>query len=190
MSNAAKTPWSDNPNAPMIPYALYLGEKAYFAGFLLGAIFYGAQTYVRLSTLILISFIPPNTLGIVIVLFFQCMGAFFDPVNRVRGGIQWVLVIHTAAMFLFATMYTAMSSNIQSISFIDNRAFPASINGVPGPIGYQFFIHDKAVGIAPTPTILLINWLADGLLVTPSDSVARASCINRPASSTVAMLCM
>ena len=118
------------------------------------------------------------------------MGAFFDPVNRVRGGIQWVLVIHTAAMFLFATMYTAMSSNIQSISFIDNRAFPASINGVPGPIGYQFFIHDKAVGIAPTPTILLINWLADGLLVTPSDSAARASCINHPPSSTVAMLCM
>ena len=45
MSNPATMPWSDNPNAPNIPRILYLGEKAYFAGFLLGAIFYGTQTY-------------------------------------------------------------------------------------------------------------------------------------------------
>ena len=45
MSNSATTLWSDNPNAPKIPCVLYLGEKAYFAGFLIGAIFYGTQTY-------------------------------------------------------------------------------------------------------------------------------------------------
>ena len=61
MSNSTTTPWSDNPNAPKIPYALYLGEKAYFAGFLIGAIFYGTQTYVRRTIL---AFIVLITLGL------------------------------------------------------------------------------------------------------------------------------
>jgi len=36
-------PWSDNPNAPQIPYDLYFGEKANFAGILVGAILYGTR---------------------------------------------------------------------------------------------------------------------------------------------------
>lgn len=46
MADSAMRPWSNNPYAPQIPYVLYLGEKAYFAGFLMGAIFYGTLTYV------------------------------------------------------------------------------------------------------------------------------------------------
>ena len=118
------------------------------------------------------------------------MGAFFDPVNRAKGGTKWGFIAHTAAMFSLATIYTAMSSNIQSISFIDNREFPASVNGVPGPVGYQFFLHSKAIGIAPTPMILLNNWLADGLLVILSVPVDRISRIDRSPSFIVATLCM
>ena len=131
-----------------------------------------------------------RALGIVIVLFFQCMGAFFDPVNRSRGGTKWGFVAHTAAMFSFATIYIAMSSNIQSVSFIDNREFPASVNGVSGPVGYQFFISSEAICITPTLTILLNNWLADGLLVTLYNSVPRVFGINCFSSSIVAMLYM
>jgi len=36
-------PWSNNPNAPQIPYELYFGEKANFAGILIGAILYGTR---------------------------------------------------------------------------------------------------------------------------------------------------
>ena len=94
------------------------------------------------------------------------MGALFDPVNRARGGIKWGLVAHTIAMFLFVTVYTGMSFNIQSISFIDNRNFPGAADGTPpGPVGYRSFIHSKAIGIAPTPMLLINNWLADGLWV-------------------------
>ena len=94
------------------------------------------------------------------------MGALFDPSNRARGGIKWGLVAHTAAMFSFATAYAAMSFNIQSISFIDNRNFPGTAGDMPpGPVGYQFLIHSKAIGIAPTPMILINGWLADGLWV-------------------------
>lgn len=38
-------PWSNDPNAPQIPYELYVIEKAYFAGCLLGAMFYGTHNY-------------------------------------------------------------------------------------------------------------------------------------------------
>lgn len=103
--------------------------------------------------------------GIVIVLFFQCMGAFFDPTNRANGGIKWGLVVHTIAMFSLATAYIAMSANIQSISFIDNRAFPATVNGVPGPVGFQFLLGQEVIGFAPTCIILLNGWLADALLL-------------------------
>ena len=35
--------WSDNPNAPMISHHVYLAEKEYLAGFLIGSILYGTR---------------------------------------------------------------------------------------------------------------------------------------------------
>ena len=35
--------WSDNPNAPKIPYILYFNEKANFAGSLVTSILYGTS---------------------------------------------------------------------------------------------------------------------------------------------------
>jgi len=146
MSDSLETPWSDNPNAPKIPYWLYFGEKVYFAGSLIGAILY----------------------GIVIVLFFQCMSALLDPVNRARGGVKWGLVAHTVAMFSFVTIYISMTLHIQSISFIDNREFSGtSDDGAkpPGPLGYQWLIYSMPVATVPTSMIVLNNWLTDGLLL-------------------------
>jgi len=156
-------PWSNDPNAPQIPHDLYFGEKATFAGILIGAILYGTSAYALVypcSRSLLI-------LGIVIMLFFQCMAAFFDPVNRRREGIKWGLVVYTFLMFSFVTIFTAMNLNIQSISFIDNREFPG-VPGVlpPGPLGYQFLIYSRVLSIVPNLMFLLNNWLADGLLVT------------------------
>lgn len=46
MSNLSEvTPWSNNTNAPDIPNWLYLGEKAYFTGFVIDAMLYGTPTY-------------------------------------------------------------------------------------------------------------------------------------------------
>ena len=111
-------------------------------------------------------------LGIVIILFFQCMSALLDPVNRTKGEINWKFMAHTAAMFSFATIYIAMNLNIQSISFVDNREFPGITTSdvlPPGPVGYQWFLRSKPIGVATTPMIILNNWLADGLLVSVSD---------------------
>lgn len=129
-------------------------------------------------------------LGVVIVLFFQCMGALFSPVNRAKG-IKWGLVVHSAAMFLFVTVYTATGLDLQSISYINNREFPG-IDGVlsPGPLGYQFLIYSNVINVIPTLMFQFNNWLADGLLVSHvSNSIAHVSNVCSP-SSTVAMLFM
>jgi len=137
-------PWSTNPNAPQIPYDLYFGEKANFAGVLIGSMLY----------------------GIVVVLFFQCLAALFNPANRRGRSVKWGLVVYTVAMFSIVTVFTAMNDNIQSISYIDNREFPGDGDTIPpGPLGYQLFIYSKPLTIIPNLMFLLNNWLADGLLL-------------------------
>ena len=108
-------------------------------------------------------------LGVLIVLFFQCMAALFDSANRRGEGIKWGLVSYTMAMFSFATVLTGMQLNIRSISYIDNREFPG-VEGVlpPGPLGYQSFIWSGTLTLIPSLMFALNNWLADGLLVGSS----------------------
>ena len=122
---------------------------------------------------LLTSFARFIVLGIVIVMFFQCITALFDPANRRREGTKWALVIYTVLMFSFVTIYTGMISHILSISFVDNREFPgAGDKFPPGPIGYKTFIYPKAITTVPSLMFLLNNWLADGLLVCFSLSFA------------------
>jgi len=106
-------------------------------------------------------------LGIVILLFFQCIAALLNPVHRRGEGIRWGLVSCTVLMFSVVTVYTATYLNIQSISLIDNREFPG-IEGVlpPGPLGYRWFIHSKAIFVIQTAVFLLGGWLADCLMVS------------------------
>jgi hypothetical protein len=121
------------------------------------------------------------------------MNALLDPVNRARGGVKWGLVAHTAAMFSFLTIYTAMNLNIQSLSFIDNREFAGTSADVViphGPIGYQWFIRSHSIGIAPTPMLMLVSWLADGLLVSVSKPTAQVSSADNSSSSIAASLSM
>ena len=165
--------WSDNPYAPKIPYPLYFVEKVTFAGMLVGTIFYG--THVTPSLIRLPS--PPSAYfpiirsvqGIVIVLFFQCMAALFNPVYHKGEGIKWGLVSYIVAMFSLATAFTAMNLNTQSVSFIDNRECNYSArapNLNSGPLIYQWFIRPTVLTIPPNLVFLLSYWLADGLLVS------------------------
>ena len=102
----------------------------------------------------------------VIVLFFKCMTALFNPVHRRGEGVKWGLVSYTVAMFSFVTVFTAMSLDILSVSFIDNREFPGVENLIPpGPLGYEWLISPTALSIIPYAMFTLCNWLADGLLV-------------------------
>jgi len=74
-------------------------------------------------------------------------------------------VSYTTAMFLFATVYTAMNLNMQSISFIDNRKFLGLGGPSLGPLGYQAFARSELFNLTPNLMFLLNCWLADGLLV-------------------------
>lgn len=143
MSGSSTSSWSDNPNAPKIPPSLYLAEKAVFIGVI--------------STVLY---------GIVIILFFRCMGALFSQANPTRGFIKWGLVAHTLAMFLFVTSYVIMGFVIKANSFIDNREFPGVGDMFsPGPMGYQNFTYTKALSVCPRILFLSNNVLADGLLL-------------------------
>ena len=166
--------WSNNPNAPKIPYFLYLGEKATFAGTLIGSVLYGTRRT------------PPPThpsirahsarlviLGIVVVLFFKCVAALLDPVYIRREAIKWGLVSYTMAMFTLVTIGTALQLNTQSISYIDNRQLLGA-GGVlsPEPTTYQILVGSDATSVIQNVVFILSNWLADGLLVSSSfDSV-------------------
>ena len=170
MSDSQDKPWSDNPNAPQIPYYLYFEEKADFAGVLIGSILYGMHNPPRLH--VCVTKLTPFVLiilGILVVLFFQCMAALLNPANHKRDGIKWGFVYYTAIMFSLATVLTGMQLDIRSISFIDNREFPG-VDGVapPGPLGYQSYIWSGVLTLVPDLMFIMNNWLADAFLVGPS----------------------
>jgi len=167
MSDPSQKPWSNNPNTPQIPYDLYLWEKAAFAGGLIGAILYGLPTYISICSVLLTSLVRSTVLGIVIVMFFQCITALFNPANRRREGIKWGLVIYTVLMFSFVTIRSVMALNLVSISFIDNREFPGVGDQLPpGPIGYTLLACPKATSVVLGLMFLLNNWLANALLAS------------------------
>jgi hypothetical protein len=121
------------------------------------------------------------------------MSALLEPVNRARGGVKWGLVAHTIAMFSFVTIYTTMTLNIQSISFINNREFPGTSDDrarPPGPLGYQWLIYSTPVATVPTSMIVLNNWLTDGLLASVYRPLSLAPNFNHPFSSIGVMLYM
>lgn len=136
-------PWSNSSYAPQITPYNYHAEKANFAGYVISAILY----------------------GIVIVLFFRCIQALLNPINRFSKGAQWALVIHVTAMFSFATIYTATTFGIQRTAYIDNRAFPGIDGFPPGPWAYEFITLSYAIDAVQFIAFLFNNWLADGLLL-------------------------
>lgn len=167
MSDSQGQPWSDNPNAPKITHEQYFREKANFAGTLIGAILYGRRKISSPAHLPTRAYFIRRILGIVIMLFFQCMTSLLSPIHRRGEPIKWGFVSFTAAMFSIVTVLTAMNLNNESSAYIDNRAFPGAGDVFPsGPLGYQWFIHSKARGIIPNLMFFLNNWLADSLLVS------------------------
>ena len=109
--------------------------------------------------------VRPIVQGIVVVLSLQCMGALLTDPKR---GVRWILVAHTCAIFSLVTVYTAMSFNIQSVSYVDNREFPGVDDAAPpGPLGHQVSAYLKADNVARTAAYVLSNWLTDGFLVSP-----------------------
>jgi hypothetical protein len=173
MSDSSSNPWSDNPNAPQIPHWLYVAEKTNIAGILIAGILYGTHN-LRVYRIVLNWSVRLIVLGVVVTLFFQCMGTLIGSTTCSRQGTRWGLVAHATAMFSFVTIFTATNMDLLSISYIDNRAFPGNDMVPPGPFGYQFLVYSEPINVTPYIMFFLNNWLADGLLVSStSDSVAR-----------------
>ena len=104
--------------------------------------------------------------GIIITLFFQCLNALLNPVNRPGTGIKWSFVAHTIAMFSFVTVIIVMCLGVLPVCYIDNREFPGGYFPVPGPLGYYASLYSNPIDIVPKVMFLLNYCLADGLLVS------------------------
>ena len=109
--------------------------------------------------------------GIVIVLFFQCMAALFNPLHRRGEGIKWGLVSYTAVTFSSVTVATAMNLGILSVSYVENREFSGGGAAAPGPFGYQLDMDPKALIIVPDLFFIFNDLLANILLVSCSSDV-------------------
>ena len=125
-----------------------------------------------------------TVLGIVVSLFFQCMATLLNPANPTRKGIRWELVAHTVALFLFLTIPFGIDFSHLSAEYIDNREFPGDDEFPPGPLGYDSFRSLKATSTAILNAMFPLNqWLADGLLVSPTlNSAASVYNIGRSSS--------
>ena len=94
------------------------------------------------------------------------MIALLNPVNHKGERTKWGLVSYTVVMFSIVTAQIAIDLYTQSISYIDNRAFPGGDGAPPGPMGYQMFIYRKGLSTTSRVMYFLNAWLADGLLVS------------------------
>ena len=171
MSDGPRDGWSTSPaNAPKVLHFALALERHVFAVIFICSILYGTRTPSPMHRPIHPHFIRLFILGTLVVLFFQCMTPLLDPVHRRGEGIKWGLVSYTVTTFSFATVY-ATNLNIQSISLINNREF----SGGPlfGPTPYTtIMITPTVLGLTPNIMFALNNWLADGLLVSPSFDAA------------------
>lgn len=111
--------------------------------------------------------------GIVVALFFQCIGVLLSPVNPIKKGTKWTLLVHTVAMFTFLTIPFGIFLNNKSICYINNREYPGDDQYPPGPFGYWSILNTEGITTVFNIMFPLNQWLADGLLVRPiSNSVA------------------
>ena len=96
------------------------------------------------------------------------MAALFDPIHHRGKCIKWGLVSYTTVMFSLATIFTTMTLDIQSISYIDNCEFydvyehHGVESVISGLMGYQLSIGLEGLSIIPNAIFTLNNLLADG----------------------------
>ena len=106
-------------------------------------------------------------LGIVVVLFFECMISLFALPRR---SFKWILAAHTVAMFSLVTICNAANFRNQSFSYIDERQIPSlEYTLIYGPL-YTYLTYQGAIDLIPAVTFVLNGWLADGLLVSPNSN--------------------
>ena len=137
-------------------------DIAYFSGNFVGAVSYGTPIHVSKCTCSL--HCSSVILGIATTLFFQCMWALLNPVNRTVKGVEWGLLAHTVILFSTATVLMLINLIVQFMFHTDFRGSGSSGGFTPSIAGVFFYSP-----MAPTTSLLFLfnQWLADGFLVCP-----------------------
>ena len=82
--------------------------------------------------------------------------------NRNRKSPSWYLLAYITANFVLGTFGIAAEARFNELTFVDARNFPG------GPNAFVEAQYGDFVNIFGTAAYVVLNWLADGLVVRPS----------------------
>ena len=132
--------------------------------------------------------VRPVDPGIVVILFFQCIGALINPANDTRRSVKLGLAAYAVALFLIPTIPLVAGRDVFPTVFIDIRNFPGTEEYPPGPLGGAMISNASDPWVAllgiPAP---VSQWLSNGFLVSSVSSSAACGRYSHPSSYIVAM---
>ena len=130
-------------------------ERSALDGTFLTCVAYGrTSVHVASTCLINVTF-----LGMLLLLFIQCCHVLLrkDPSRDSR---RWALFTYTLAIFILATLALGSSLKWNELAFIDQRAYPG------GPSAFYKAYFSYWVTMFSSSCFIVLNWMADGLLVS------------------------
>jgi hypothetical protein len=136
-----------------------MSDNSTSAGFPADDFFFDSVNLVASMTISAVAYSIMFTLWVICVYFlWQQMRTGSRERNRCAFFLGYISV-----MCVFGTMYTVTTVHATTISYVQHRDFPG------GPEAYNNFVLFSApVGIASNVSYILANWMADGLLVSPT----------------------
>lgn len=99
---------------------------------------------------------PP---GVQLTIFTQCI-LILNSDNSGRRNAKW-LMAYSCAIFLLATFGLAGNIKFIQMCYIDYRNYPG------GPNAFTINFYSTFVNMFGTSAYVVMNWLADGLMVRP-----------------------
>ncbi|KAJ6464366.1 hypothetical protein C8R45DRAFT_1023829 [Mycena sanguinolenta] len=128
---------ASNPNRPNLPDAVLSLEGATIVGDSLAQMVF----------------------GIVACVFLQTMYHLIHGPRRRHENRNIPLIVFTAVLFAFGTVFVSMDLTSLKLGFVDNRNYPG------GPMAYAFAQYAKPITVIPNSCSVIGDWLAAGFLL-------------------------
>ena len=103
-----------------------------------------------------------SCLGILFTIFVQCILVLRSNPGG-RSSARW-LMVYSCAVFVLATCGLAGNTKFVQMCYIDYRNYPG------GPNAFTFDFYSHFINMFGTASYVIMNWLADGLMVRPFSS--------------------
>lgn len=132
-------------------------ERSNLIGLIFGAASYGERRCLGICSE---EASHRSLLGVQLTIFTQCILILHSD-NSGRRNAKW-LMAYSCAIFLLATFGLAGNIKFIQMCYIDYRNYPG------GPNAFTLNFYSTFVNMFGTSAYVVMNWLADGLMVRPS----------------------